>query len=508
MDANGDQWLLRDGTPISKFQLVEVGPDRFESECGDVWHSQGKAEELCPSLTMDASLTGFVESYDWSKNFDVLTERDQIVTYYQHPVFLGQFSESEGYEAIFFTGRRWVLSSAFRLLGNNATSLPAFIDRFRSNEPWLLSLTATTARPYVFVSEAVAQATDQGTPLGLRWYTAQYVDGVDFSIADISRPSDALLRCGDCDAETNPCRYEGICNAGTCECMHGANGTLCDIKPLANGVCNPFFNKGIENYDDGDCCAATCKGSKCDLVKDTEFAFGHTLPKEGTTFPNCIDPALLPLKIELNSTVSLEELATGFFEFYTLKVECQDGRELPLNVFLDPDPQISEFPSETIRVADSRTPCALSFSGIQLWSKLSITFQVLDDFFGDNKVVVKREESVTADGIFDLPVIYNRCLKSALNKGAIDPTQLYTGSYRDKAVAWLHEEVSGTDSCAGDGSDERLVERYALVAMSYAEESPQPWISPRDHCFWSSRVTCKEDRISSLAYGKCFLIDM
>ncbi|CAJ1966820.1 unnamed protein product [Cylindrotheca closterium] len=496
LDAKGDQWLLRDGTPISKFQLVEVNPNRFESECGDIWNRQGKKENPCPSLTMDASLTGFVDNYDWSKNFDILTDKDQFVTYYQHPVFIGQFSESEGYEVIFFTGRRWVLTSALRLLANATASLSDFITRFRSNELWLLSPSATKTRPFAFVSEAVAQATDRGTPLGLRWYTAQYAEGVDFAIADIGRPSDALLRCGNCDADTNPCRYEGICTNGSCECLHGANGTLCDIKPLGNGVCNLYFNKDVENYDGGDCCAATCQGRKCDLVIDTEFAFGHTLPKAGTSFPNCIDPTLNPLKIELNSTI---EDVDGIFDFYTLKVECQDGRELPLNVFLDPNPQLSEFPSQAIKISDTLTPCALSFSGIQLWSKLSITFQILDDFFDDEKVVVMRKESVTADDIFEMPIVYNRCLKSAL-KGAIDPTELYTRSYRDNATAWLHQELSGTVDCARDANDERLVERYALVAMSYAELSPQRWISPRDHCFWSSRVTCKGDRISSLAY--------
>ena len=65
-------------------------------------------------------------------------------------------------------------------------------------------------RPFAFVCETVAQAAYPGTRLGFRWYTAQYADGVEFAIADIGRPSDALLRCGNCDAETNPCRYEGI----------------------------------------------------------------------------------------------------------------------------------------------------------------------------------------------------------------------------------------------------------------------------------------------------------
>lgn len=506
LDANGDQWLLGDGTPISKFQLVEVPPERFESECGDI---QSLTENLCPSLTMGAFLDGFFDGHGWSRTFELLTEKDGIITYYQHPVFIGTFSESEGYEIMFFTGRRWVLTSTQRFLGDKALPLSELISRFRSNEFWLLPQIAiqrqNSTKPIVFVSEAVAQATDQGTPLGLRWYTAQYVDGKEFAIADISRPSDALLRCGTCNAETNVCRYEGTCKAdGTCECNHGTNGTLCDIKPLGNGVCNPYFNKDVEGYDGGDCCAATCRGRACDLVRDTEFAFGAPLAEVGTSFPNCKDPKLNPLKIELNATTD-KDLSNGFTVGYTLKVECQDGKELPLNIILDPRTKLLGGPAHNISVSDTKIPCALSFSNIQLWTLLKISFQVLDDFYENEKVVVKREEGVTSDGIYEFPIIYNKCLKSAL-QGSIDPTRLYTGDYRDKAVLWLHDELSGTTNCATEMNADRIVERYALVAMSYAEEAPLEWKSPRDHCFWSSRVTCKGDKITSLAYGKSFLL--
>jgi hypothetical protein len=105
-----------------------------------------------------------------------------------------------------------------------------------------------------YVSEVVNAGTDRGTPLGLQWYNARYADGVAFPFADVSRPVDASFRCGKCNSRTNPCLHEGICqDDGTCDCIHGASGKLCEIKPLDDGVCDPFFNTAPDEYDGGDC---------------------------------------------------------------------------------------------------------------------------------------------------------------------------------------------------------------------------------------------------------------
>lgn len=259
----------------------------------------------------------------------------------------------------------------------------------------------------------------------------------------------------------------------------------------------------------GDCCAATCTSRNCTLAGDTTEAFGQTLAKKGTSFPNCKDPSLNDMTIELNTSVG--DLSDGVFDFFIVKVECQDGKELPLVVYLDPkNSQPARNSSHTIKVADSTSFCTLSFSGIQQWATLSISFAVIDDFSNNNKVVMKQGE-VTSNSKFQLPPMYNKCLKEKLEeelKLTLPFTELYDGRYRDKAATWLHiNGWSGTTDCKVQDSA-RLLERYALVAMSYAEVNSSSWISPSlDHCFWNDRVTCNDGKINALFYGKsCSLL--
>jgi hypothetical protein len=102
------------------------------------------------------------------------------------------------------------------------------------DSPWLLELPAGSI---VFVSESVDQANDQGTPLGLRWFSSRYTGSNPFPFADISRPSDTVFRCGQCKDKTNPCWFDGECNEdGACTCQHGAKNTTHGTKSTMGGT--------------------------------------------------------------------------------------------------------------------------------------------------------------------------------------------------------------------------------------------------------------------------------
>lgn len=261
LDAKNDQWLLGGaedgGALIESLQMRKVEKCEEEVSDGD-----------CSTLTMEATNEGFVDQlvdqqYVWSKQFNELPKQ---LTFYQHPIYKGISVSTEDHEIIFFIGRRWVLSSTQRLLRftqapptsaekANETQL---IERLLSTENWLQSLeeslenageTKSSAKPFAFVSEAVTHATDEGSPLGLRWYSAQYNQVQSF--ADISRPSDGLFICGNCNDQTNPCQNGGICEDGICDCTtaNGATGPLCEKAPASDGWCNMYFNKEEHEWD-------------------------------------------------------------------------------------------------------------------------------------------------------------------------------------------------------------------------------------------------------------------
>lgn len=273
LNAKGDQWLLGTGNPISEFQLGAVDPSRFEIECGNIAvNASTTTEELCPVMTLDGDATGFSGGRDWSRTFVMLeNENNETVQFYQRPVFIGDspVDPKGGYEVLFFAGRRWVIASASDLMKNPSTTTSVaagaanllfegiasekmdVVSMFETSDFWLLDLEEDALS---FLSEAVSPGSDRGTPLGLQWYNVRYADGTAFPFADISRPIDASFRCGKCNSRTNPCLYQGDCqDDGTCLCKHGASGKLCEIKPLGNKICNPFFNKAPDDYDGGDC---------------------------------------------------------------------------------------------------------------------------------------------------------------------------------------------------------------------------------------------------------------
>jgi len=72
---------------------------------------------------------------------------------------------------------------------------------------------------------------------------------------------------------------------------------------LGDGTCDPPFNKRSYQYDDGDCCAATCTGLKCG-TEDLANIFGNDSSPAQVGFPNCKDPVMVPITIQFDHIVS------------------------------------------------------------------------------------------------------------------------------------------------------------------------------------------------------------
>eukprot|EP00536_Pseudo-nitzschia_multiseries_P017093 jgi/Psemu1/313996/fgenesh1_kg.1378_\ len=102
------------------------------------------------------------------------------------------------------------------------------------------------------------------------------------------------------------------------------------------------------DYDGGDCCAATCTGSNCGEIVpgDVTTAFGVEI-MSGIAYPNCVDPYMKQVHIELPFVTLMNENYAPTLEF-----EC-DGR----TVFSIRVSQSMQFKSQTATV-DRNGNCA------------------------------------------------------------------------------------------------------------------------------------------------------
>mmetsp|Transcript_4093 Transcript_4093/g.9516 ORF Transcript_4093/g.9516 Transcript_4093/m.9516 type:complete len:193 (-) Transcript_4093:4596-5174(-) len=151
----------------------------------------------------------------------------------------------------------------------------------------------------------------ESTPLGLRWYHRRENDPdilFDLPVPDFSRPVEIHSFCETCSNTTNPCNNGGICTlSGTCDCINGGSGALCQDKPLGDGTCNLYFNKKEYGWDGGDCCGGSCEGSNCGFAGlslpfglDSQTAMVETYDAASFGYEFCRDPSMAPITIQLN----------------------------------------------------------------------------------------------------------------------------------------------------------------------------------------------------------------
>ncbi|CAJ1937486.1 unnamed protein product [Cylindrotheca closterium] len=360
LEAATTKWYTSDDLPLDYLEITEI--KTASAECGQ--SMLRTTTDACPSILAFDSLT----MSKMALNKDDLESRPVLDASVSHPIYYYNVSEVGIFDFLFFTGRRWIRTQSDHIatLGNE-TSLPDIRDFFVVNDGLFTLInelrTSSDDRSewVTAVSEIVDSKRDQGSPLGLQWYVPRYDTTDDaneegdsrgylqrnFPSADLARPIDSVMTCLHCNEESNPCRYEGFCDngSGICACQHGAEGKLCQIRPLGNGVCNVYFNSAEHQYDGGDCCAGTCFGAQCgeddlpnpfldasvltirqgfsgvetvytfqnvtedwkNTYRGTEFGFGVDINDDELSFDfaplrykHCIDPntALLSIKIE------------------------------------------------------------------------------------------------------------------------------------------------------------------------------------------------------------------
>ncbi|CAB9527771.1 Inherit from bactNOG: outer membrane autotransporter barrel [Seminavis robusta] len=231
-------------------------------------------EQPCLTLELDVLSGTFAGTREWSSHFEAATlpsldgnnaaSTGATTQVYDRPVYISETREGF-FDIVMFTGRRWVVTeSKWLALGNSSGDLAdpklrltRYLSEFHAH---------FSEYEVAFISEAVDVDTpkDAATPVGIKWFKAVVHGGQKgMQASDSNRPLDAVLLCSICEDSTNPCLYDSVCTInGTCQCVTGSSGVLCQVPPLGNGRCDPFFNTAEFSYDNGDCCPQTCVSTR------------------------------------------------------------------------------------------------------------------------------------------------------------------------------------------------------------------------------------------------------
>ena len=78
---------------------------------------------------------------------------------------------------------------------------------------------------------------------------------------------------------------------------------------LGDGICNDDFNIPDYEFDQGDCCAATCNDLICGVGTMKEVFDTDVISGDG--YPNCRNPDMVPITILLNDVYLEEEGGLG-----------------------------------------------------------------------------------------------------------------------------------------------------------------------------------------------------
>ena len=98
----------------------------------------------------------------------------------------------------------------------------------------------------------------------------------------------------------------------------------CDMA-LGDGMCDQPFNTPGYQYDNGDCCAATCTGETCGTGGYTGI-FGD-MTVSGNGYPHCKNPQMMPITIYLNDIVSSRDPQFGVDPFSACKLDLAKGED-------------------------------------------------------------------------------------------------------------------------------------------------------------------------------------
>ena len=228
----------------------------------------------CPQIRLDER---YEARFQAVRKMSTLYSRVPGTTIYNRPVYWNATSA----DMIMFTGLRWAITNL------NLTT----VDEVASLESGMGKLFHAGSMRVDLMSDPVFYLTpeDRSTaPIDVNWQVVLNGASVD-SAQLIATINPVVLLCSVCSLD-NPCNFNNTCVEGKCDCSNGATGTLCQVSPLSDGKCDPFFNAPAFTYDGGDCCRATCVGTsshQCGVV-----SIG-SVPNIDVGFPRCIDPGVV-----------------------------------------------------------------------------------------------------------------------------------------------------------------------------------------------------------------------
>ncbi|CAB9500332.1 expressed unknown protein [Seminavis robusta] len=292
-EAVGSPWFVRDDSlhevvlePFSLFcfDCTRKGMDGSDEcggkgtcsnavcDCEDGWYGlRCEFVSPCPWITIDARTEKFASTRDWASDYQSIElTGGAYVEAYHRPIYIHEY-ESGDYDVVMFTGGRWVLSSS-KFLPNGgriqaSDLLEGQIDVgsdignfFQHSYHAYKGFSGNLSVAFLSGFMKLGTEGDLSSPVGFHWYHAEEATA-DYKNQGTGKLVDTEFLCHTCDDDSNPCLYNGICIEGRCQCSYDSFGSLCEIPPVGNGHCDPFFNVPEFQMDGGDCCDFTCKST-------------------------------------------------------------------------------------------------------------------------------------------------------------------------------------------------------------------------------------------------------
>ena len=323
---------------------------------------------------------------------------------------------------------------------------------------------------------------------------------------------------------------------------------------MNDGNCDPLFNNIDYLYDKGDCCASTCIRSNCGIGGLTSVFGNANISGDG--YPNCRDPAMVPITIRLDNIFSnhndVRDIPWNDLPLYSyfgpsqiedliqlhlekepvgplLQLYCNDKNVI--SVYVD---ESMKNASETVMVEDG-AKCTLTVQTVNTNSNhdyietqvpiLQINYTI---FHGDkssieqNPIVIISEQTGTQYTRNDFRIVFN-CYFEKLSD-YFDNSTMYTGTTpANEAINWLMDNKRSNSRC----NNPFFIERYALgvqgfsspvtqltmedeeifLAMDNVSSSsssstidstvPTQWLSSERQCAWQ-QIICKKGSVVSL----------
>ena len=269
---------------------------------------------------------------------------------------------------------------------------------------------------------------------------------------------------------------------------------------LGDGICHPEFNVQEYNWDEGNCCAATCRRANCGMGIKRE-AFGISVTSAGG-YPHCDDPVMTAITIKVNHVMREANTVENDLppQDPLLVLDCgeKNYEKNYLTVIMTAEMTNK---TETLMVPDGAT-CTITVrnkKGLDTgqWTP-NVNFVKYTVYHKDHNVKENPIVMFHGDSSEAATINFQRipaCVFTKLNTYT-NLTTVYSGkSPSNKAIKWLMQ-----DGKYSDCERESFLQRYALVAINFAAPNSynEPlWISEERECVWT-HVTCVAGIITEL----------